>query len=131
MTKSANYLDEFTVTDDMLAILTLSPPQTLTQLTVTAEHPKPVTKAKYRGKKTHTTFFIPHFKHKETDERHGTMPPVSAVCPLRMRWRKARDDHWRVELACSQTTAQCCNASGGQRIQFRRYNAGEGAVRCK
>ena len=46
------------------------------------------------------------------------MPPVSAVCPLRMRWRKTRDDHWRVELSCLQTTAQCCNATGGQSIQL-------------
>ena len=45
-----NSHDEFTVTDAMLANLTRSPPQTSTQLTVVAEPPKPVTKAKGRGK---------------------------------------------------------------------------------
>ena len=112
MAESVNSRDEleFTVTDAMLANLTLSPPQTLTQLTVVVEHPKHVTKG--RG----------------------------WVGPLRMRWRTARDDHWRVELPCLQTTAQCCNATGGQSIQSRSDNAtakrkqrrvnqtGEGAV---
>ena len=50
------------------------------------------------------------------------MPPVPAVGSLRMRWRTARDDHWRVELPCLQTTAQCCNATGGQSIQSGRDN---------
>ena len=52
MAESVNSHDEleFTVTDDMLANLSLSPPQTLTQLTVVAEPPKAVTKAKGRGK---------------------------------------------------------------------------------
>ena len=50
---------EVTVSDAILANLTLSPPQTSTQLTVVAELPKPVTKAKGRGKKTKTTFCIP------------------------------------------------------------------------
>ena len=60
---------EFTVTDDMLANLTLSPPQTSTQLTVVTEPPKPVTKAKGMGKKTKTTLCVPQCKHKgkETD----------------------------------------------------------------
>ena len=42
---------EVTVSDAILANLTLSPPQTSTQLTVVAEPPKPVTKAKGRGKR--------------------------------------------------------------------------------
>ena len=60
---------EFTVTDAMLANLTLSPPQTLTQLTVVAGPSKPVTKAKGRVKKTKTTLCVPQCKHKgkETD----------------------------------------------------------------
>ena len=60
---------EFTVTDAMLANLTLSPPQTSTQLTVVAEPPKPFTKAKGRGKKKKKTLCVPQYKHKgkETD----------------------------------------------------------------
>ena len=60
---------EVIVIDAMLANLTLSPPQTSTQLTVVAELPKPVTKAKGRGKKTKTTLCVPQCKHKgkETD----------------------------------------------------------------
>ena len=46
MAESANNLAELTVIDTVLANLTLSPPQTSTQLTVTAEPPKLVTKAK-------------------------------------------------------------------------------------
>ena len=42
---------EFTVIDALLANLTLSPPQTSTQLTVVAEPPKPFTKANGRGKR--------------------------------------------------------------------------------
>ena len=81
--------------------------------------------------------------YRKRNGQHGTMPPVAAVGPLRMRWRTARDDHWRVELLCLQTTAQCRNATGGQNIQSGRDNAtakikqrrvnqtGEGAVQCK
>ena len=60
---------EFTVVDTMLANLTLSPPQTSTQLTVVAEPPKTCHKGKGRGKKTKTTVCVPQYKHKgkETD----------------------------------------------------------------
>ena len=66
MAESVNSHDklEFTVTDDMLANLTLSPPQTLTQLTVVAKPPKAVTKAKGRGKNNKKTVCIPQCKHK-------------------------------------------------------------------
>ena len=47
---------EFTVTNAMLANLTLSPPQALTQLTEVAEPPKAVTKTKGRGKKDNNNF---------------------------------------------------------------------------
>ena len=55
---------ELTVTDVMFANLTLSPPQTLTQLSVVADPPKHVTKAKERGKQTKAIICIP-CKHKE------------------------------------------------------------------
>ena len=66
MAGSVNSHDEleFTVTDDMLANLTLSPPQTLTHLTVVAEPPKAVKKAKGE-EKTKTIVCISQCKHKE------------------------------------------------------------------
>ena len=54
---------ELTVTDVMFANLTLSPPQTLTQLSVVADPPKHVTKAKERGNKIKTIICIPQCKH--------------------------------------------------------------------
>ena len=75
---------EFTVTDDMLANLTLSPPQTLTQLTMVAEPPKAVTKAK-GVEKTKTIYVFHRANIKKRNVQIGALPTLPAEGPLRLR----------------------------------------------
>ena len=74
MAGSVNSHDEleFTVTDDMLANLTLSPPQKLTQLTVVAEPPKTVKKGK-RREKTKTILCIPQCVYHSPGVDNGSL----------------------------------------------------------
>ena len=112
---------EFTVTDAMLAHLTLSPPQTSTQLTVVseppkpvtltvvaeppkpvtlivvAEPPKPVTKAKGRGKKT-KTIYVFHSANIKEKKRTAWYNAACASCGFTAN---ALTNGQRQSLACT------------------------------